>query len=92
MLHSLRPGVLQNGLRIIALTNQPIPFDCQPFPGVLRTVQTKPLLFALAGIERHSGPKHVRYGYYQVLLLREWERLREGGERRTRRQPPTAWS
>lgn len=74
MRDAFRPGLLQNGLGTIALTNQLVPFDRDPLAGIMRTVHSQPFLFAPAVIEGGCG-EFVCHGYDQVLLFREWERF-----------------
>jgi len=69
MRNAFRAGFLQNGLGALAVTDQLIPFDRHPKACVARTVQLKPLPFALAGIECRRGAELVCHGYDQVLLF-----------------------
>lgn len=75
MQNTLRAGLLQNGFGVLAVTDQFIPFDRHPKARVARTVQMKPLPFAVTGIERLRGAEFVCHGHNQVLLFREWERF-----------------
>jgi len=75
MLNAFRPRLLQNGSCVFAMTDKPIPFDRHPFARIAGSVQSKPLLFALASAERHGGAQFVRHGHHKMLLFREWERF-----------------
>ena len=75
MLNAFRSGLQQYGSGVIAMTNELIPLERDPFSGVKRTVQSQPFLFALAGVERRRRAEFVCHGDDKMLLFRKWERF-----------------